>query len=133
MSLESNIRQRWIDDPTLVALVPPPQTFTGAAVGNPDLPYLVLTIGPSEVVRRTSSATTVRKTQAQFNLWSDRHLLASQILAEITRRFDRSHFDLTDGSVLNMQLDTSHLQLLADGTWHLKAEFIVLSQHAPVV
>ena len=128
MSLEAHIRQRWIDDPTLVTLVPPPQTFTGAAVGNPDLPYLVLSIGAAKVIRHSSSATTTRKTQVQFNLWADRHFLANQILVEITRRFDRSNFNLTDGSVLNMQLDTSEVQLLTNGIWHLNAEFVVLSQ-----
>lgn len=133
MSLESNIRQRWIDDPTLAKLVPPPQTFTGAAVGNPDFPYLVLTIGTAKVIRHTSTATTIQKTQAQFNLYALRHLTACQVLTEITRRFDRSHFDLTTGSVLNMQLDTSILQLLADGTWNLKVEFVILSQHPPAV
>jgi len=133
MSLEAKIRQRWTSDPTLVTLVPPPQLFTAAAVGDVDLPYLVLTVGPAQVIRRTSSATTILKTQVQFNLYSERHLKANQILTEIIRRFDRSHFDLTAGSVLNMQLDRSDLQLLADGTWHLKAEFVVLAQRPVIV
>ncbi len=133
MSLEANIRQRWTSDPTLATLVPPPQTFTGAAVGKVDLPYLVLTIGPAKAIRHTSSATTILKTEVQFNLYAERHLLANQILSEITRRFDRSHFSLTVGSVLDMRLDSSELQLLADGSWHLKAEFVVLSQRPVVV
>jgi hypothetical protein len=128
MSVEQAIHQRWQTDFRLAALVPPQRLLTGAAFGNPTLPYVVIQRLASAPRTHTSSGTRISQLRLQFHGWTSDLETGKQLASQVRRRFDRTSFAVSDGRVLNMQQTDEQESLEADGVWHITIDFEVTHQ-----
>lgn len=124
MSLEQAIHQRWANDVTLSTFLPAAKLYTGAARGNADLPYVVLTRLRSEPTGRTSSGTELRRVAVRFDVWAANLEQAKAIGSAMRGVFNRQGFALSGGTCLVMQWDGETETAVENGAWHLTVDYV---------
>ncbi len=128
MDLEQAIQQRWASDFVLSQALPAQRFYTGAAAGDVELPYAVLSRRERQVVTRTSSGTSVERQVVRFTLYASRWEQGQAIRQAMHRRFERADFVFDEARVLNMQRVAESDAQQGDGTWQLETDYAVLEQ-----
>lgn len=129
MSIEKAVHERWATHLPLNSLLPSARLYTGGQLGAPALPYAVLTREQSVPWGRASGGAEYVNTTVRVRIVSANLDDAKQVKEQVLRRFDRTHFALTDGTCLNMQWTRSDEELQRDGMWEVSVDFMVTSQH----
>lgn len=130
LGLEQAIQERWAATGTLAALVPAARVFTGAAVDQPAVPYVVWTRRSSAAVARTSSGRNIDRTRLRCEIRAEQLTLAKQIAQTVHDAYNRASFALTSGACLTMQAAAHEEALSREGWWVVATEYDVLHEGA---
>jgi hypothetical protein len=126
MSLEQELHEQWAADAALIALVPAARVFTGFAVGDPTLPYVVLDDVSRAAQLRASTAGAVDRVELCFQIYTDDLDEAKAIAEAVRQQFDRTSFALSSGTVLSMREAESAERLHDSGVWQLSTKYSAL-------
>jgi len=130
LGLEEAIQERWAAAGALTALVPAARVFTGAAVDQPAVPYVVWTRRASAPVARTSSGRNIDRTRMRCEIRAEQLTLAKQIAQAVHDAYNRVSFALTAGECLTMQVAAHEEALTHEGWWVVATEYDVLHEGA---
>ena len=126
MSIEHEIHDQWAGNATLEVLIPAARRFTGVAVGEAKLPYMVLNEQRARPHVRASQTRNVDRVELTFQIFTD-DLDQSKAIAEaIHAQFDRQSFASDEGNVVSMRLAESTEHIHDDGVWQLAAKYTLI-------
>jgi hypothetical protein len=126
VSLEQAIRERWAASDALVRLVPLASLMTGAAHGDPAMPYVVLTNRGQTSQARTTSGTTLGKAEVRLAVYATDLDEAKRIAVEMRKALDRASLSWQGAAALDVQWKGQDEQLAADGTWQVAVDLVAL-------
>lgn len=128
LGLEQAIHERWAATGALTALVPAARVFTGAAVDQPAVPYVVWKRAATAPVARTSSGRNIDRTRMRCEIRAEQLTLAKQIAQAVHDAYHRVAFALSAGACLTMQVATYEESLSPQGWWLSATEYDVLHE-----
>lgn len=130
MSVEQAVHERWSTTFDLSSLVPPERVFTGAAFGDPALPYVVVERQGNAPLLRTSSGRTIEETLLRFHVWTTDLEQGKQIAREAALAFDGDRLQLRRGNCLAVRRVAEGERLEDDGAWRLSLDYSFTLENA---
>lgn len=124
MILEQAIHERWAASQALAALLPADRVSTGRSSSS-TVPYATILRQRSQTALRTNAGDTLDEVTLGINVWHEAYDAGRAILDQVRATFDRSAFDLPDGSrVLHMRRASESAFQHSDGLWQLSIQFL---------
>jgi hypothetical protein len=130
LGLEQAIHERWGGAAALTALVPLARVFTGSAVDNPALPYVIWRRDATAPVARTSSGRNIGRTRVRCEVRAEQLTTAKQVAQVVFEEFNRSALVLPAGACLTMQHVAHEESLAPEGWWVVLTVYELLHEGA---